>query len=318
MPSPTQTDVHVDRPLTDISTAFIQSAEGFVANKVFPTIPVGKQTNKYFTWDRNNFFLDSMEKRADATESAGGAIEKSTATYSCDVWSLHKDIGPQVRANDDEGNLDSAAAIYLAQQNLIRMDRQFSADFFVTGKWTNEVTGTTDFTKWSDGTSNPEKDIQLGVLTVLTLTGIKPNTLVVGFKAHQALKRHPAIKDQIKYTSSASITSAIIAKHLEVDRYIVSEGVYATNDEAAASDTYSLIQGDNALLCYSTPSPGLMTPTAGYTFVWSGLTGLNSNGVTTSKFFMDKTKADRIEIESAFDMKLVSADLGYFFLNVAA
>jgi hypothetical protein len=317
MPSPTQTDVHVNRPLTDISVAFIQSAEGFIANKVFPTIPVTRQSNSYFTWDRNNFFLDSMERRADSTESAGGAMEKSTATYSCEVWALHKDIGDQTRANDDEGNIESAAAKYLAGQDLIRKDRQFATDFFADSLWTTNVTGGTDFTKWSDGASNPQKDVQTGKVTILTSTGFLPNVLVVGYKVHQALERHPAIKDQIKYTSSESITAALIARHLGVDRYVVSAAAYATNDEGG-TDAYSLIQGNHALLAYSNPSPGLMEPSAGYIFTWSGFTGLNSNGVTTSKFRAPLLKADRIEIESAWDMKLVSADLGYFFVDAAA
>ncbi len=317
MPLPTPNDVHVDRPLTDISVAFIQGSEGFVANKVFPTIPVTRQSNLYFTWDRNNFFLDMMEKRPPSAESAGGAIEKTTDSYACDVWALHKDIDDQTRANDDEGNLDSAAAKYLAGQNLIRMDRQFAADYFTTSVWTTDVVGATDFTKWSDGASNPELDIMTGKKTILTNTGFLPNTLVVGFAVHQGLKRHPAIKDQIKYTSSGSITNAIIAKHLEVDQYIVSAAAYATNDEGASSDTYALIQADNALLCYSNPSPGLMEPSAGYIFAWTGLTGLNNNGVVTSSFRMQNLKSDRVEIESAFDMKVVSADLGYFFSDAA-
>ncbi|KKL97621.1 hypothetical protein LCGC14_1832600, partial [marine sediment metagenome] len=127
----------------------------------------------------------------------------------------------------------------------------------------------------------------------------------------------PAIKDQIKYTSSESITNEIIARHLEIDNYVVSQAAYATNAEGASSDTYALAQADNALLCFSNPSPGLMVPSAGYIFVWSGLTGINTNGVTTSKFRMNNLKADRIEIESAFDMKVVSSALGYFFVDAA-
>ena len=36
-PSPSQ--VHVNRPLSILSIAFMQSLEGFVADKVFPVIP---------------------------------------------------------------------------------------------------------------------------------------------------------------------------------------------------------------------------------------------------------------------------------------
>ncbi len=45
---PTQTDVHVNQPLTNISVAFMQSDAGFVARKVFPVVPVAKQSDRYY------------------------------------------------------------------------------------------------------------------------------------------------------------------------------------------------------------------------------------------------------------------------------
>ena len=44
MPNPTASDVHVNRPLTNISIAYTQDASTFVADKVFPNIPVAKQS----------------------------------------------------------------------------------------------------------------------------------------------------------------------------------------------------------------------------------------------------------------------------------
>ena len=44
MPSPTPRDVHVDAALTNISIAYKQSDDAFVAEKVFPVVPVGKQS----------------------------------------------------------------------------------------------------------------------------------------------------------------------------------------------------------------------------------------------------------------------------------
>lgn len=45
---PTASDVHIDKPLTNISVAYIQNTNEFIADKVFPTVPVDKQTDKYF------------------------------------------------------------------------------------------------------------------------------------------------------------------------------------------------------------------------------------------------------------------------------
>jgi hypothetical protein len=69
----------------------------------------------------------------------------------------------------------------------------------------------------------------------------------------------------------------------------------------------------SALLCYSAPSPGLMVPTAGYTFSWTGLIGAGNQGNRIKRFRMDPLNSDRVEIDCAFDQKLVAADLGCFF-----
>jgi hypothetical protein len=61
-----------------------------------------------------------------------------------------------------------------------------------------------------------------------------------------------------------------------------------------------------------------MTPTAGYTFSWTGHLGAGNEGNRIRSFRLEQIKADRVEIEMAFDQKLVSADLGYFWDTIVA
>ena len=63
-----------------------------------------------------------------------------------------------------------------------------------------------------------------------------------------------------------------------------------------------------------------MAPSAGYNFSWTGLAQSGGIGTNTavSRFRMDQNRADRIEIESAWDYKVISAALGYFFSNPVA
>ncbi|MCK4517851.1 hypothetical protein KAT92_03685, partial [Candidatus Babeliales bacterium] len=82
MPQPTLSDVHVDRPLTNISIAFIQKQTNFIAEQIFPAIPVPKKSDIYYVYDRDAWFRDDMEKRAPSTESAGSGYTLSTEGYS--------------------------------------------------------------------------------------------------------------------------------------------------------------------------------------------------------------------------------------------
>ena len=50
MPQPTLQDVHVNRPLTNVSVAYLQEAAGveFVADKAFPAVPVENKSDLYY------------------------------------------------------------------------------------------------------------------------------------------------------------------------------------------------------------------------------------------------------------------------------
>jgi hypothetical protein len=345
MPQPTLSDVHVNRPLTNVSLAFLQNAANFVASRVFPVISVSKKSDLYYTYDRGYFNRDGMRKRAPATESAGGGYGISTDNYSCDVWSLHKDIDDQIRANSDQPiNLDAEAAEWLSGQALISKEKAWVTDYFTAGApgdtWTFDVDGVSagataaasfdptnaalnDVLQWNDAASNPIEDVALGIEYVLQSTGFKPNKLVVGYPVWRTLKNHPDIVDRIKYSGGvgpmrpAVVSIEAVAALFEVDEILVMESIENVADEGATND-HDFIGGKHALLCYAAPSPGLMTPSAGYTFSWTGLLGASALASRVKRFRMEHLSSDRVEIDMAFDMKRVSEDLGYFFGSIVA
>jgi hypothetical protein len=139
----------------------------------------------------------------------------------------------------------------------------------------------------------------------------------------EALKRHPLILDRYKFTSSDSITLDMVARLFEVERILVASAVQATNQEGQ-SVTTNFILGSNALLTYSAPAPGLMAHSAGYTFVWSELTGLNNLGVATFRYPLPqlgvtaKGTVERIEGQYCYGHKVTGVPLGYFFSNATS
>ena len=312
---PGRGDVHVDAALTNISVAFMQDASHFIAAQVFPEIPVTHRSDEYFTYDRDDTRRDEVKPRAPGAESAGGGFNMGTDNYSCDVFAFHKDVADQTRDNADPAvDVDEDATRFVTQQFLIQREVRWASEFLATGIWTNEVTPAT---LWDDGASDPEADIDLGKTTILLSTGYMPNTLVVSWQVHQALKKHPLIVDRYKHTSSESITANMIAAFLEIEKYIISKASYNTAAEGATA-VNAFVAGKHALLAYVAPSPGLLTPSAGYTFVWSGFTGASSVGARIKNFRLERNSSDRIEGEFSYDNKVVSADLGYFFLGAVS
>lgn len=326
MPQPTVSDVHVNAPLTNISVAYIQSANNFIADKVFPILPVDKQSDLYWTYTKNDWFRDEAKLRGAGTESAGGGYNiDANANYYCAPYAYHKDIPDIIRANADAGiDLDRDATQLITQRLLVRRERIWAANYFTNGKWGKDYTGVangevpgTSFRQWNDyAASDPIGDIELARMYILSTTGFKPNTLTLGAETFSKLKGHPDIVDRYKYTNSEVVTAQMLAKLFEVDRLLIGEAIYATNAEGGVA-AYSFINGKGALLSYSPPSPSLLTPSAGYTFTWKGLSGLGY-AIKMKSFRMEHLASDRVEGEYAFDPKLVAADMGVFFVTAVA
>ena len=332
MAQPTQSDVHVNRPLTNISIATIQAADNFVATQAFPLVPSTVQSNLYFVYDNAYWNSDEMQLRGPASESAGSGYKiDSSNSYFCDPYAIHKDIGDQVRANADVPiNLDREATDHVTLKALIKRERLFASGFMKSGLWTNYdftgvagVPGANQVKQWNQANSTPIEDVWAAKEAILQATGYEPNVLVISFPVYRVLVNHAEFVDRVKYgqtwgaggTQPAKVTLAAMAQLFEVDRVLVCKAIYNTAQEGAAAN-HQFIIGKVAGLFYAPSSPGLMTPSAGYIFSWTGYLGAGPDGQRITRFRMEHLKADRVEIEIAFAMKLISVNLGAFWTSV--
>jgi hypothetical protein len=317
---PTQSQVHVDALLSNVSVAMLQTADKFVANRVFPDIPVQKQSDKYAVFPMADFNRDSMLKRADGTESTGDNFQVSNTSYFCDVFALHKDIGDQTRANaDNVFAIDRATTEFLTLKALINKESNFISTAWGTGKWSTDQVGTADFVKFSDVNALPIKEIREAITAVHLKSGFRPNIAVMGRDVLDVLLEHPNVVNRVSggatTGSPAVITKTQLASLFEVDEILVLDGIYnAAKEGLTASNSW--FASDGILLLYRTPSPGMFVPNAGYTFSWSGFLGQAGMGTRINSFYLQQLRAQRIEIESAYDMKIVAADLGCFMSDV--
>lgn len=328
MTTPTNSAVHVDAALTNISVAFLQNANNFVAGRVFPNVPVSKQSDRYFVFDRGDFNRDEAEVRAPGTESAGGGYNlDNTPTYFANVYAYHHDVPDQVRANADPAvDPERAATELVTHKMLIRREKDFVTKFMTSGVWDTTITGVAatpganEVIKWSDTTSgDPIGNMDTAKATVLESTGVMPNKLVLGYKVFDALKRHPDIIDLVKYSGAvgpnnpALISEQALAAVFGVEQVVVARAIENTAAEGA-TNAHSFIAGSKAMLVYAPPAPSLMTPAAGYTFSWTGFMGqTNAFGIGVKRFYMDALESTRVEGQAAYDQKVVSGSLGYLF-----
>ena len=328
MPLLTPSAVHVDQPLTNLTLAYAQSQENFIADKVFPTVGVSKQSDKYYLYDRANMNrTGDVEKLAPRTEVNRIGMTLSTSSYFADVYGLGMDFDEQTLANEDAMlDIRSAGAETLAMRLMIHREEQFATNFFSTGVWgTDNTLSGND--QWSDYTnSTPIQDVTAARRAVqLASGGFKPNTMVVGKEVRDKLINHPDILARLNggatVTNTALITDAKLAEIFEVENFYVMEAVKNSSVEGVA-ESNAFIGGKNALLAHTPSTAGLMSPAAGLTFAWNNLEGVNNLGITVESFSDDALKrqqiAEMIQVKMSYDMKVVGADLGYLFAAAVA
>jgi len=324
--NPTPSDLHVDVPLTNLSIAYFQDESKYIADKVFGNIPVQKQSDLFWRYNKGDWFRSDAQKRAPGAESVGSGWNVTTDSYFADVWAIHKDVDDQTRANADSVfKLDSDATKFVTNQLLMRRDLLWLSTFFTTSVWDTDITGVAgtptagQVKQWDQAGSTPIEDVYAQVINVEEQTGHAPNTMVIGTRVWQQLQNHAQIIDRVKYTKpgGAFLNEALVAQALGLDKLLIAR---ATNNTAAegAATSMSFMAGKHGFLCYTNPSPGLQTASAGYTFSWNGYMGASSFGTRIKRFRMDENAAERIEGEMAFSLKSVATDLGVFYSGLVA
>ena len=335
MSQPTRSDVHVDRPLTNISIAYIQEAKDFIADKVFPIVPVMKQSDRYFVYTKDYWFRTGAQKRAPSTESAGSGFHiDNTPSYFADVWAVHMDVSDQTRSDEDQPiDLDRDATIFVTQQLILRREIQFMAQYMVASLWQGyKVSGTaTDFNptsspfsgQWDSSTSNPMKDVDILKSQIKSQTGYLPNTLVVSNDVFFALRDNPAVLDRIKYTQRGIVSEELLAALFGVEKFLVASAVLNSSPEGASGSnpsggSFGFLSVNSILLVYANPAPSILQPSAGYIFSWQGLFGAGAQGNRIKNIRNELKESDRIEGEMAFAMKQVGLDLGVYGTSILA
>lgn len=270
MSLPTINDVQAIEPiLTNLLVGYKQTEDRFVASRVFPGVPVDKDSGTFYVFTKKYFFTDEMQHRAPGDVYATSGFGVGTDTYKTLQWALAKPIADEERANSQVPmDLEEATVQWLAQKSLIRKERAFAADFMVTGVWDTTNTSATDWDDYSAG--DPVANIQTAQQTINSSTGMFPNVLVVGLVVAHALENHPDILDRIKYTQAATAGSArnALAAVFDLEEILVAKANYNSANESSAMTGAAIID-DDALLVYRAPRPGIFVPSCGYTFNWA-------------------------------------------------
>ena len=309
---PTINQVQTVEPvLTGILTAYQQAQSRFVAERVFPAVPVQTDSGSFLKLTKRYWFQDGLQRRAPGDPFIRLDYGTESDTFKTEQWAGDEAIADEERANSTLPlDLERTAIEHLGNVSMLRKEIQFATDFMKTGVWGTDNTSATD---WDDANGDPIADIIEASGVISAATGYEPNTLVVGAVVDRALRKSAKIREVIKYTQATTMQAvrAAIAGALGIENYLVSSVIYDSANEGQAA-SYGPIIDDDALLLYINPTVGWSGISAGKTFVWQPGGGAGS----IYSYYDNGRHATVIQHKEQWDQKLVAPELGYFFSDI--
>jgi hypothetical protein len=199
----------------------------------------------------------------------------------------------------------------LTGQILLRREIDLAGVVQTAANWAN-TTSLTSTLSWSQNTtlSNPITVVDSATSAIRRNSGKRANVIAIDDTTFKAAKEHTSIVDRIKYTSAQSVTPQMLAGLFNIEKVLVAGAVQNTGQEGLA-DSLGDIWTDTAFIGYVESSPGLKKPSALFTMVQNGY----SEPYVVTKYREEPRKGDWIEVETAFQHKVVASDCGYLIVN---
>ena len=293
--------------------ARVYKNEEFVLEQLFPEVISPTRGGRVIKFNKESF------RRHSARRAPGAKTKRVQFGYASDPIALHQERLEAVTPHelqDESGattqiNLQAASVSALLDSMLLNSEYergQIATDAARYAAINKAALSGTD--QWSDPTANVKQLINDGKETVRKKTGHKPNILVVSSAQLDALESNEGILERVKYTSSESITAALLARYFQVDKVIVPLAVSIPEDAPEDAD-FEDVWSNFALLAYvpksvsgmHQPSYGYTYRKAGYPLVEAGYDDRNTNSMINP-----------VTVEEA--PYLTSPDAGFLISNV--
>lgn len=317
--------------LTNMSMAYFQAQDKYVAKSLFPILPVQLSTASYYKFSKEDLARDNVRRKPQFGKVEPAQMGMTDDSYRCYVDQII--VGLDKIENLDFGRSRApgvadprkAKAKFIAEQMNIHLDILFAESFFKKGVWGNEWTGSTaysesdkQFCKFSDDNCDPISLFD-ELKTQMEEEGRRtPNKLGIGKKAFNALKSNPAILERVKFGGStanpATVNERVIAELLGIEKVVVFESTYNKAGLGQKADMQFICNPNDALLCYTTDTPAIDEPSAGYIFTWDMLG--DGNYMATQQFEGEGgTHTEFMEGLLATDMKKTADDLAIYLTD---
>jgi hypothetical protein len=299
--------VHIDIALTNISIGYPN--EGFVGDAVFPSVPVKKQSDKYYIFgdfaDWTPEIEDVRAPGAEANEIPGFTV--STDTYYTSEHALQIAVTDEERENSDSPFNPDRDATELVTSKLILGKELLIHDMITnTSNYHSGLSTTLSGTaQWSDytGSSHPFIDLKTGRDAMHAQIHMLPTLAIIPYEVMSGLEDHPDLLDRIKYSERAILTPELIASLLGLPQVLV-PGVGYNSAHPGQNPTLGYIWGKDVWMGYVPARPGLKIPAFGYEFTQN----IGGGRRAVDRWREERRVSDIIRTRWRYDLKLTAVD----------
>lgn len=305
---------YVDPVLTNISQKYTNDSISFLAEKIFPIVPVKKKTGIYFEYDRSN-----VRKPVDTTRT--GRSKTPIAEYAV----IQRNYGPlkehDLKApitKDEYDQYDSPlepesdAVDFLNEQMLIEKE----VNLVSVLSNTSVIPNATVATQWSAASgSTPFKDIETGVSYMKKNGFVGPNTMIMGYDVWSVLKNHADFLARVQYSTLGVMTEEMVKNLFSnsgITNILIGDAVYdAAQENQNGTTSNGYIWPKGFWLAYITPTPGLRRLNGGYTLTIPG-------DKYVDKWEDKDEKTTWVRNNDYYEQKLVGKEAFYYLPAVVA
>ena len=296
--------------LTAISIAYRNTS--FIADKVFPRIPVGTQEFSYLKHAVADGFtvpntLVGRKGAVNEIEFSATELESATKDYGLEDAVPEADI---INARSIGFDPVGSSVERLTDLILLDRERRVATAAFTTSNFTSSYFATlSGTTQWSHASSDPVN----AILTALDVPMVRPNAMVMGRAVWTKVRQHAKVVAAVfgnggNASAGGMVSQQAFADLFELDEVIVGESFY-NSAKPGQTATMARVWGKSALLFYRNPTA---QPKKGMTF---GFTAQWGGRIATS--WPDKKiglrGGTRVRVGEGVKELITCADAAYLF-----
>jgi hypothetical protein len=309
--------LHIDQHLSNLAINYRPA--GFIADRIFPIVPVPHQSDSYVIFEQDGLFRRENTRRARGGEANKLHARVSSAAFFCQNYALKADV-----TLEDRSNADPVFVQQFEDGTVMRVQDALFLDWEVrlAGRITspaNVGSSSGVGSAWTNHqVSNPLEDVLRAMDNVEGATGYRPNQVLFSGTAWRHFRRNAVIIDKAvnpnvsgggSYPSTGQIESLLEA------RVLVGNAWQNTAEEALGLNL-SQIWGDHVVVYYAPDRPSMETPSFGYQFRWSR-DGLPNMQVERHPYD-SRRHCDEVEIGYYQDEAVTAKPLGFLLRGITS